>query len=331
MLKALLYSFFIIFLFSKSYAQVTPSDKQIMDSLIQNDPFLKMLNKMDDAESYFRINVGIGNRLFSGNNKAVQNLDTKHQLVLTPSAEYFHKSGLSLSFAGYLQSENGTFNFYQYAVSPSYSYSKSKVVNALISYIHYFKQSRYNASASPFDNEIYANLLFKKPFIKPGLSASYSSGKYSEIIHVDTTVIIVNRPTRIKYVDTTTTNISSFSLAANIEHDFTFYKLFAKKDGFRFTPQLSLISGINNYSVNHKSSAQFYNLFTKRQLKKLRRFQSSTDKGKFEIQSLGLDLDLNYSIGKFYIEPELYLDYYLPKTNDKAFTQIYNFNIGITF
>ncbi len=301
-----------------------------MDSLIQNDEFLKMLVKMDDAKGYFRGNLGIGNRLFSGNNKAVQSLDIKNQLVFTPSVSYMHKSGLALSFASYLLNENSKFQFYQYALSPSYSYSKGKAVSTLLSYVHYFRESRYDASASPFDDEIYANLIFKKPYIKPGISVSYSSGGYTEIVNVDTTVIILNRPTLIRYTDTATTKISSFSLSASIEHDFVFYTLFAKKDCLRVTPQLSIISGVNNYTVSHKSSTQLYNLYTKRQLKRLRRFQSA-DAGNFEIQSLGLDLDLNYSIGKFYLEPEVYLDYYLPKTDDKAFTQVYNFNIGITF
>ena len=136
-------------------------------------------------------------------------------------------------------------------------------------------------------------------------------------------------------MDTATTRISSFSLSPYIEHDFTFYTIFSKKDALRFTPQVSLTAAINNYSVSHKSSSQLFMLYTKKHLKKLRRFQSSSgsenSKGNFEIQSVGLDLDLNYSIGKFYIEPEIYLDYYLPKTDDKVFTRLYNFNIGITF
>ena len=303
-----------------------------MDSLLANDEFLKMLDKMDDPQSYFRINMAVGTRLFSGNNKAVQSLDNKRQLVLTPSAGYFHKSGLSLSVAGYLLNENSSLSFYQYAISPSYSYTKSKSVSSILSYTHYFHESKYNTSASPFDDELYVNLILKKPYIKPGVSLSYSAGKYDEIINVDTTVMILNRPTLIRYVDTAATKISSFSIAASIEHDFTFYRVLTKKDGLRFTPQLSLISGINNYSVSHKSSVQLFNLYIKRKLTRLRRFQSSSDGGgNFDVQSIGLDLDLNYSIGKFYLEPEVYLDYYLPKTDDKAFTQVYNFNIGITF
>ena len=243
-----------------------------MDSLLQHDEFLKMLAEMGDAESYFRINVGVGDRLFSGNNKAVQSVGTENQLVLTPSVAYFHKSGFSLSFAGYLLNKKNTFNFYQYAISPAYSYSKSGVAEALVSYIHYFKESSYDASSFPFNDEIYASFVFKKPFIKPGISVNYSSGKYKEIIHIDTTVIL-NRPTLIKYVDTATTRISSFSLSPYIEHDFTFYTLFSKKDALRFTPQVSLTAAINNYSVTHKSSSQLFMLYTKKHLKKLRRFQ----------------------------------------------------------
>ncbi|MEP7254069.1 MAG: hypothetical protein ABI683_16860 [Ginsengibacter sp.] len=332
MRRVLLLFLIIPFGSSKLSAQVIPSDKEIMDSLLANDAFLKMLDKMDAPQSYFRINMAVGTRLFSGNNKAAQSLDNKRQLVLTPSAGYFHKSGLSASVAGYLLNENSSLNFYQYAISPSYSYTKSKAVSSLLSYTHYFHESKYTTTAAPFDDEIYANLILKKPYIKPAVSVSYSAGKYDEIINVDTTVIILNRPTLIHYVDTATTEISSFSVAASIEHDFTFYNLLAKKDGLRFTPQLSVISGINNYSVSHKSSAQLFNLYTKRRLTKLRRFQSSSDGGgTFDVQSIGLDIDLNYSIGKFYLEPEVYLDYYLPKTDDKAFTQVYNFNIGITF
>ena len=111
MCRALLYFLFAVFLSIRSFSQVIPSDKEIMDSLLQHDEFLKMLAEMDDAESYFRINVGIGDRLFSGNNKAVQSVNTKNQFVLTPSVGYFHKSGFSLSIAGYLLNKNNTFNF----------------------------------------------------------------------------------------------------------------------------------------------------------------------------------------------------------------------------
>ncbi|MDQ6888898.1 MAG: hypothetical protein M3Z56_01265 [Bacteroidota bacterium] len=331
MYKALFYFLLGIFLFSKSYGQQTPSDKHIMDSLIQNDEFLKMIDQIDDNDSYFRINMGIGNRLLNGDNKALQNLEPNNSLVFTPSAGYFHKSGLSLSITGFLLSQNRKTNFYQYAVTPSFSYNKGKVADGIISYNHYFKSKSFNSSVSPFDDEIYGGVLFKKTWIKPGLSTGYSAGNYNEIVSVDTSVLLQNRLTHIKFVDTANTKISSFSVSGSIEHDFYLYTLLSTNDAIRFTPQLLVISGINGYSVSHKRSAQVYKLYSEKKLKKLRRFRSSTDKGKYEIQSVGLDLDVDYSIGKFYFEPEVYLDYYLPKTSVKTFTQVFNFNIGITF
>ncbi len=327
-----LYCFLItILLLSKTYGQLTPSDQKIMDSLLQNDELMKMINGLGEGQSYFRINAGIGNRLFTERNKAVENLQTNNQLVFTPSVGYFHKSGLGVSFTGYLLSQNKKTDFYQYALSPSYSYSKGKWINATLSYSHYFKKANYNSSASPFNDEFYGSAVLKKYWIKPAVSIGYSSGKYREIVNVDTIIRIQNRPTPIKFVDTATTTISSFSIAASIEHDFNFYSVLCKKDGLSITPQLSVITGVNDYSVSNKKSIQMYNTYIKRRLKHLQRFQSSPGESKYEVQSVGLDLDLNYQIGKFYLEPELYLDYYLPKTNDTRFTQIFNFNIGITF
>ena len=43
------------------------------------------------------------------------------------------------------------------------------------------------------------------------------------------------------------------------------------------------------------------------------------------------NLALIYSIGIFYFQPQIYLDYYLQSTDTKKFTQIFNLNAGITF
>ncbi len=330
MYKTLSCFFIIILLLSKTYGQLTPSDQKIMDSLLQNDELMKMINGLGENQTYFRINAGIGNRLFTERNKAVENLQTNNQLVFTPSVGYFHKSGLGVSFTAYLFNQNNKTDFYQYALSPSYSYSKGKWISATVSYTHYFKKVNYSTSASPFNDEFYGSVVLKKYWVKPALSIGYSAGKYHEIVNVDTLVMIRNRPTPVKFIDTTTTTVSSFSIAASIEHDFNFYSVLSKRDGLSITPQLSIISGINNYSISDKQSIQLYRAYVKKRLKGFQRFQSSSGGSSYAIQSLGFDLDLNYGIGKMYFEPELYIDYYLPKTSDKRFTQIFNFNIGIT-
>lgn len=325
--------FFItcVLFFSKSFGQLTPSDKHIMDSLLENDEMLKMINNFGKSSSYLRINIGIGNKLYSDRNKAIESLQNSNKLIISPSIGYYHKNGLGISFTGFLYNENKKTNFYQYTLSPSYSYTKGKTANASLSYTHYFIKDIYSSNTSPVQNEFYGSLVFKKPWLRPGISAGYSWGSFHEIIKVDTIIRIVNQQLHIKFIDTITTELSSFSLAATLEHSFSFYNIFSKKDGINFTPQLSLITGINTYRVNHKSSTELYNSYTKRLAKRTRHFQSQSDSDKFQAQSIGIDLDLGYFIGIFYVEPELYLDYYLPKTDDKRLTSIFNFNIGITF
>jgi hypothetical protein len=83
--------------------------------------------------------------------------------------------------------------------------------------------------------------------------------------------------------------------------------------------------------VNHSSSEANFEAYSKKFLKKIKYFESQEGSQKSEAQFAALNLDLNYSIGIFYIEPTLYLDYYLPKTNQSRLSDIYVINVGLTF
>ncbi len=329
-MRKILFFLAALFIFLKSFGQ-TPSDKHLLDSLIQNDPMLKMINDFDKPSSYFRIDIGLGNKLYSGSDKAIESLQNFSHLIVTPSLGYYHKSGLGISFTGFLLKEKNKTLFNQYTITPSYAYTSGNVANVLISYTHYFEKNKYSRNTSPVQNEFYGNILFKKPWLKPGLSTGYSFGKYNEIIKVDTTITVLTQQFHINYIDTVTTKLSTFSVAASLEHSFLFFNLFSIKDGLSITPQLLLIGGMNTYNISHTSSLSNFTQFTKIRLSRIRHFQSQANNKDFELQSAGFDLDINYSIGKFYFEPDIYLNYYLPKTKDNRFTQIFNFNTGITF
>ena len=327
----LFFSFLFFLLPDQSYAQTNPSDKELMDSLLKNDELLKLINSYDKTSSYFRVNIGFGNNLYSNQNKAVETLQNNQEFVISPSAEYNNKSGLGVSFTGFLFNENSKTNFYQYTLTPFYNYTKNKNVSLSIYYTHYFEKDKFSLHSSPVQDQIYGSILFKKDWLKPGIAAGYSSGQSREIIKIDTTITLPNRQLHIKYIDTTTTHISSYSLTGSLEHSFEFYNLLSPKDGLIFTPQFSVITGTNSYTTRHTSSLANYNAYTKKRLRRIRNLQSQANNNKYLLQSLGLDLDINYGIGKIYFEPELYLDYYIPDTSNKKFTQIFNFNIGITF
>lgn len=319
-------------LLSKSYAQETPEDKRLMDSLLKNDEMLKLINNLTKPKSFFRINVGAGNKLFSDQSEFLESFQGNSPFIVSPSVEYNHKSGFGIAASGFLYNENRSANFYQFTLSPSYTYKKGKVADVASSYTHYFIEDPYTSNASPVQDEFYASVIFKKPWIRPGLSASYAWGSSHEIVKIDTSITILGRRFNINYTDSILIRLNSFSVTASIEHPFEFFDLFSIRDGLLITPQLLLIAGVNSYNISHTSGIQNFLSFTKLKLKRIRHFLSQQNHNdQFELQSAGFDLDVNYTIGKFYVEPEVYLDYYLPPTNDNRLVVIYNFNIGITF
>ena len=216
-----------------------------MDSLLENDEMLKMIIKYYKPASHFRVNIGIGNQLYN-QNKAVESLQNTNQLVISPSIAYYHKSGLGISFTGFLLNDNNKTDFYQYSVSPFYNYTKGKVVDALLSFTHNFEKDIYSTHTTPIQNEIYGSLVFKKPWLEPGISAGYSSGTYHEIIKIDTIIRIVNQQVHIKYIDTTTSRLSSLSFIGTLEHSFGFYNIFSKKIYLILSPSFFFYYG-NKY------------------------------------------------------------------------------------
>jgi len=316
----------------KTFGQDNPDDKRLLDSLVKNDALLRMIDKMTRPQSFFRVNLAAGNDLFCDQNSYLQSFENNPPLIFTPSLEYDHKSGWGISATGFLYTQHNNTRFYQYVVSPSYTFREGKIIDAFISYAHYFEQDVYTSNASPVQDEGYARVMMKKSWLKPALSVAYDQGIYHDVVRIDTAVTILGTRVHIHYVDSVATQLRSFSTTASVEHTFAAYDLLSSKDGILITPQFSLFGGVNSYSVTHTSSLTNYISFTKLKLKRIRHFQSQQqNSGKFELQSAAFALDVNYAIGKFYLEPQLYMDYYLPQTNDNRLTVVYNFNIGITF
>ena len=90
-------------------SQRIQSDKELLDSLIKNDDFIKQLD--NESRSYFKVNFGIGNQLFSLHNRTLDAAQIEKKLIFTPSIGYYHKSGFNLSLSGYLVNDSGKRNF----------------------------------------------------------------------------------------------------------------------------------------------------------------------------------------------------------------------------
>lgn len=124
--------------------------------------------------------------------------------------------------------------------------------------------------------------------------------------------------------------IVDFSVSVSVRRDFYLLKLLSKKDYLRLTPQLSFTSGTQQFGFNSVNNTYRTikgvnsNVITNTQNVML------DDKLKFQPLSVTAQLRTEYSIGKFYIQPQMFLDYYIPAT-EKNFTTAFMVNTGFIF
>jgi hypothetical protein len=115
-----------------------------------------------------------------------------------------------------------------------------------------------------------------------------------------------------------------------VRHDFYWLDIFATTDHIRFTPQITFASGTQKFGFNQSSNTYATNLRTGSSVL----FNSENifldDNLKFQPLSLSLYLRSEYSIGKFFIQPQLVLDYYFPAT-EKNFTSLFSLTTGFSF
>lgn len=313
----------LFFVIANADAQTTT--QSALDSMLQQDAFYQMLDSLgkEPPRSSVDVNIGIGNRLFSLNNKALTAEQANvNKLIFTPSVSYFHKSGLGFSVTGFLGSDEGKFSLFQTGLTPSYDYIGKKVT-AGVSYTRYLLNKSLSVSPSPFQNDLYAYVSANNGALQPGLAIGYASGRYKE--YTDTVIVRPAPLPPVRIRDTTTYTIRDFSLIASVKHDFDWYNLLYKNDGLLVAPQLMLIGGTQTYTAKSTTIA----LARRRQF--LLRDRSSVDQTKFNLQSIAFSLDVDYSIGSFYLRPQLYIDYYLPATTSNRLTATFNCVLGVSF
>jgi len=119
--------------------------------------------------------------------------------------------------------------------------------------------------------------------------------------------------------------VHDFDLLFSVKHVFDLGGIFSEDDDIIFTPTLISIYGTNDYGSNLLGS-------------KVPRFTSNkragrlgtTATGKSQLQYVSIYLDFEYSVGKFYVEPQLLLDYTMPKA-ESQWTTIFSLTAGVNF
>jgi hypothetical protein len=123
-------------------------------------------------------------------------------------------------------------------------------------------------------------------------------------------------------------SVSDLSLVTSVRHDFYWLDVLGRRDFVRFSPQLSLTSGTQKFGFNQSSATYATTVRTGSNLLYNSDNLFLDDQLRFQPLSLTLYLRSEYSIGRFFLQPQVALDYYFPAAAGN-FNLLYSVQAGI--
>ena len=298
----------------------------VMDSLMKD--FHRYMDSISKPRSFFTVSVGIGTGYFSYENKSDFKFTTAKKPLLSPMVGYYHRSGFGINGAAFMVLGGASTELYQYAVSPSYDYVRSRYISTGISFTKYFDKDSLPFYTTPIQQELFTYFTIKKWKLRPSLAVSYGWGSKKE--YERRQVLLWNRwlQQSERGFITIENEESVHDLAAilSLKYNFMWYSLLNKEDGLMLTPVLMFTGGTQRFGFNtsyQSPSTVIRNNF-------LPSNQQITEQTGFGAQSISFILRADYSIGKFFIMPQFLLDFYLPEAEDR-FTSAYSVVAGFNF
>jgi hypothetical protein len=344
-------------------SQVTPVDtipSRDVDSAMLDDDidydelfndFDLFLDSLLKPRSFFLVNMSAAAGYFTY--KGARNTDglvTKKKLVLSPTIGYYHKSGLGITTSANIIRNPGGNHLYQRSITPSFDLIQNKKWAGGLSFTRYFTKDSLPFYTTPLHNEINAYYLWRDAWLQPGIAASYGWGSRSDLkktqefkVHyvVRKRIAYIRRNTPIMIIDTvklietitttvaTTESIVDVLLTPSVRHTFYWLNLSRHNDYIKFTPMLALSFGTQQFGLN-QTTARSSTIRNAANVQFSRGDVNFDEKMKFQLLSLTLYLRPEYSIGKFFVQPQLMFDYYFPGEENK-FTTFFSINAGFMF
>lgn len=292
---------------------------------------LKDLLGSTAPKSFADFSLGVGNGSFSEKTANSISSITK-KAFYSINAGYYHKSGFGFTANGLITTDNKKLTLFQSSISPSYDYSTKKDWGFGLSYSRYFNQDSLSFYTTPLVNEWYVYGVYKGGWLRTSLAFDYAKGSMSDVIKSSRLIIRRNPQTgrldtlRLTVTETANTKIRDISTLLSLQHSFEWY---GNKNVFIFTPTFLLVAGTANYGTNLQSSGYFQG--PRGNIVPTQGSSSTTNaKDAFKLQSASLILNATYTIGDFYIQPQMLIDYSFPATSPQWNT-VFNLAIGISF
>lgn len=289
------------------------------------DEFSSFLDSILTPRSYFLANLSVGRSYFNFTNKNNTQVNLVKKTTFSPTLGYYGKGGLGVTLTGYMVHDSLHLNLYQVSFSPSFDYLKNRNLAAGIAYMRYFTKDSLPFYTSPLQNEVNGYFLWRKSWLQPGIAFAYGWGSRTE--YQQRLKFLERLRIRVPVITTTEESVIDFSLTATLRHDFYWLNVFSHKDYIKLTPLLSFSGGTQQFGFNQTTGTYGTNrtnvLYSSANV-------NLDDKLEFQPLSLTFYLRPEYSIGKFFIQPQFIMDYYFP-ADDKNFTFLFSVNAGFMF
>lgn len=292
--------------------------------------FDAFMDSILSPHSYFLATLSMGRGFYNFESKANSDFNTTKKITYTPTLGYYHKSGLEITGTGSIVDDGVNMNFYQGAISPSFDYLKNKALATGISYTRFITKDSLPFYTTPLKNELYGYFTYRRSFIRPTVALSYGWGSRSDYSQREEQILDLRLRRRgFTYINTEE-SISDFSLFTSVRHDFYWLDVFTFRDHIRFTPQISFTSGTQKFGFNQKSSTYVNVIRNNSSVLYSTENVYLDDQLKFQPLALTIHLRGEYSIGKFFVQPQFTMDYYFPAASNN-FNSIFSINVGCMF
>jgi hypothetical protein len=295
------------------------------DELFQD--FDAFMDSILSPNNYFLGSLSVNKGYYNFESKNTSTIEASKKLTYSPTLGYYSKNGFGITATGFMVNDETNMNLFQFAISPSFDYLKNRNFATGVSYTRFFTKDSLPFYTTPIQNELYAYFTYRKWWVRPTVAMSYGWGSRTDYMQRETLIQDLRLRRRgFTYVNTEET-VSDFSLTTSVRHDFYWLDVFTYKDHIRFTPQLSFTSGTQKFGFNQSSSTYATTIRTSSNVLYSTDNVYLDDQIKFQPLSLTLYLRGEYSIGKFFIQPQFTMDYYLPAQSDNL-NAFFSVNLG---
>ena len=325
-------------LFSPSVSgQIKKTNAELADtSLLYDDEILGelalLLDDIKGAKSFGVFNLGMTNAYFSFQKPSSDNIQVRKKILLSPSLAYYHKSGFGIAAESNLVNDGRSLNPYQFSLTGSYDYLKNRNFATGVLYSRYFDKKDLPFYTSPLQNDALIYFTYRKQNFRPSVNLRYGWGSQQAVSARRVTITKLhkkrNQTVSTIQLDTTSVNVSDLNLTTSLRYYFSFPGLFTKGDYFRIVPQLSLISGTQQYGFNAVSSSSTISRGHSGKI-------TTTEVQEFVLYNdmrlrpllLTAFLRTEYTKGRFFIQPQMAFDYSF--TTEDKFSTSFSINTGI--